>query len=521
MSNSYYNFAPAFVSGTTVKAAPVNAQFTAVQSGFALVETASKTAIKLSGYSSSSAITATPSSLLQLNASGIPYASATVGFSPNFGGNRLQNVGNATVGTDAPSYGQITAYIATIAFGSPNVLTVPSFSGNALKNLRLNAGATALEFAEALPTSTNSGEVLSTVSGSPTWSGPSFNLLQDPSLLRTVTVGDGVYWSAPGAGIAAAASPEHPVETLLSWPSSNYVQTVATASPPVTVGRSYTASAYFRCGTATNFLIFMRFLDVSYVAIGSDYTSAVPSTADSVNRRCQVTATAPSGAAYVQVGIKNTGSSNATNAYCSLFQLEEGTFATPWKPRNPDAYGSASLISYLLTSGTLVPTARLLSGGFPVAANLELGGSNYSSGNYAVRFSATSAGAYDGTDGTLALTAKRFIMGKTAGFASVYDNGSLGATPTVDWYNGQKQKGTVTANTTITLTAPDSDIVLDGLRLMLQNNATGGYTTAFTSAATIKWKGNVVPTMPTAASAEMEVTFFWDGTRFLGSWAAI
>ena len=109
------------------------------------------------------------------------------------------------------------------------------------------------------------------------------------------------------------------------------------------------------------------------------------------------------------------------------------------------------------------------------------------------------------------------------GYAAAFDNGATGTTKTIDWPAlGAKQKATLNGNATITLTALDSTIVVDGLRLMLQKDATGtAFTPTFTSAATLKWKGNVIPEALTVASQEMEVIFWWDGARFVGSWAKI
>jgi hypothetical protein len=98
----------------------------------------------------------------------------------------------------------------------------------------------------------------------------------------------------------------------------------------------------------------------------------------------------------------------------------------------------------------------------------------------------------------------------------------MGATKTIDWYNGQKQSGTLDQNCTITLTAPDTDIVLDGLRLRLTFGGAGGWTTTFTSTATINWAGGVAPTaangMLTTTSKVLECLFDWDGTIFVGRW---
>lgn len=92
-----------------------------------------------------------------------------------------------------------------------------------------------------------------------------------------------------------------------------------------------------------------------------------------------------------------------------------------------------------------------------------------------------------------------------------FGNGNSGATPTVDWGNGQKQIITLSANATFTFTAP-----LGGGSFLLRvvQDATGSRTATWPG--TVKWAGGTAPTLSTAASAEDIVTFYWNGTNYYG-----
>jgi hypothetical protein len=99
----------------------------------------------------------------------------------------------------------------------------------------------------------------------------------------------------------------------------------------------------------------------------------------------------------------------------------------------------------------------------------------------------------------------------TATFASEYNNGNSGSTPTVNWNNGQKQRITLTAAATFTFTAPPGP---GNLLLKIIQDATGGR--AATWPATVKWPAGTAPTLTTDANAVDIVTFYYDGTNYYG-----
>lgn len=521
MSNAFYTFVNFFVSGTTVKAKPLNEQFQAVQAGFDNVENNAKAALKIAGYSSFAQITATPSSFLMLDSSGVPYASATVPFSPNFGGNRAQNIGTATVSTDAPNLGQVQTLINTAAYGSPTVMSVPALAGNALKALRVNAGATATEWVNALPTTSGTGEVLSTAAGVTSWQIMGGNMLSYSSL--ELGLGGSTGWTV---GVGAVISDQN-ASGLAGVRNSNFldpgVEVIKTANehaPLAVPGAQYVASVKFQCGAnASNAVsLFMRFLDSSYVAIGADTTTNVSASTDNVARRYAVTATAPVGTSYVICGLLTTGSVLTSNSFVgSQFQIEKASVPSPWM----DVRTAGYFYKYM----KFVEHNLDLVGGFSyvklgtnqVPAAFHFKASTSSGSDYSARIYAPVSGSAVG-DGELNVEAKLFRMGKAAGYAALVANGATGAAKTIDFTNGAKQTATLDNNATITLTAPPGTIVLDGLKLILKQDATGGRTVTFTSSATIKWAGGTAPVAQVAANSETMVNLFWDGTRFIGSW---
>lgn len=101
---------------------------------------------------------------------------------------------------------------------------------------------------------------------------------------------------------------------------------------------------------------------------------------------------------------------------------------------------------------------------------------------------------------------------KNVRFASEHDNGNSGATPTVDWNNGNKQKITLSANATVTFTSLTDGV--GNLLLRIVQDGTGSRTVTWP--ATVKWPGGTAPTLSTAASAIDIVSFYWDGTSYYG-----
>lgn len=107
----------------------------------------------------------------------------------------------------------------------------------------------------------------------------------------------------------------------------------------------------------------------------------------------------------------------------------------------------------------------------------------------------------------------------TATFAAEYNNGNSGAAATINFANGQKQRVMLTANTTLTISAPPG---VGNYQLRMIQDGTGDRTVTFSGISASRWLGSdVQPPINTAADAETLVSFYFDGTNFLQSMAKV
>lgn len=103
----------------------------------------------------------------------------------------------------------------------------------------------------------------------------------------------------------------------------------------------------------------------------------------------------------------------------------------------------------------------------------------------------------------------------TGTFSSEYSNGSLGATPTINWNNGQKQTGTLSANITgITFTAPPGP---GNFILRIVQDSTPRTVTGWPGS--VEWVGGTAPTISTGSGAVDIITFYYNGTTYYGAYA--
>jgi hypothetical protein len=98
---------------------------------------------------------------------------------------------------------------------------------------------------------------------------------------------------------------------------------------------------------------------------------------------------------------------------------------------------------------------------------------------------------------------------KTVTFQSEYNNGNSGATPTITWGNGQKQRITMTAAATFSFVAPSGP---SNLLLKVIQDATGW---TVTWPGTVLWPGGTAPTLSGANATDI-VAFYYDGTNYFG-----
>ena len=97
----------------------------------------------------------------------------------------------------------------------------------------------------------------------------------------------------------------------------------------------------------------------------------------------------------------------------------------------------------------------------------------------------------------------------TAVFDAEYDNGNIASDGTVNWQNGNKQSGTITAATTINFIAPTG--VCNLVLKLNQNNSAGG---TIVWPTTTKWSGGSVLS---TGSLKIDVaSFYYNKTSYFG-----
>lgn len=105
---------------------------------------------------------------------------------------------------------------------------------------------------------------------------------------------------------------------------------------------------------------------------------------------------------------------------------------------------------------------------------------------------------------------------KQVGFNAEYDNGNSSTADTITLANGQKQKSTLTANTTLTISTTGAAVGAYQLRLI--QDATGGRTVTWSGLTSTRWLGSTsAPAINAAANGETIITMFFDGTNLTQS----
>lgn len=95
---------------------------------------------------------------------------------------------------------------------------------------------------------------------------------------------------------------------------------------------------------------------------------------------------------------------------------------------------------------------------------------------------------------------------------SEFDYGTQGSGFTLDWNRGNKQKVTMSASYTITMTPPTTGVA--NLLLKVVQDGTGGWTPTLSGGSGVKWVGSAAPTFTAAASSTDIVTCYYDGAFY-------
>jgi len=102
-------------------------------------------------------------------------------------------------------------------------------------------------------------------------------------------------------------------------------------------------------------------------------------------------------------------------------------------------------------------------------------------------------------------------QGGGGGVDTIYAFGNSGASPAINWANGNIQTLTMTANATFTFSNPVAGVTYT---LRLTQDVTGGRTATWP--ATVKWSGGIAPTLSLANKIDL-IYLFYDGTSYFAS----
>lgn len=97
----------------------------------------------------------------------------------------------------------------------------------------------------------------------------------------------------------------------------------------------------------------------------------------------------------------------------------------------------------------------------------------------------------------------------------LYDNGNSGATPAINWTNGDRQLITLTANATFTYSNAAAG---QALTLIIKQDGTGSRTVAMPAGT--KWPYGSAGSFSTVASSIDVLTVVYDGTNYYTQLAA-
>jgi hypothetical protein len=147
------------------------------------------------------------------------------------------------------------------------------------------------------------------------------------------------------------------------------------------------------------------------------------------------------------------------------------------------------------------------------AANTSVAGDTYARNTANASFIRANNSINANTGGTITgnVTVVGNVSSNIVTFFSEYDNGNSDASITINFGRSQKQKLTLTANTTLTFNAPPG---VGNFLLKLVQDGTGGR--LVTWPASVKWTLNTSPTLSSNANSVDIATFYYDGTNYYG-----
>ena len=506
MSNRFFTFHNQFISGSVAKSSEVNTQFQAIETAFDANALEMNRAIKMPAAESAVDQVLTPTAanrhgyLLGFDLTGAVAVSNKFLINWDMDSKRLRNLPLALASDEPVTLGQLGAWTGNLV-GLPSIVAQNGLLVTDGASVSWEArGSTLLPTA---PTSDGLGVIYS--SGAWRTSFPGQNLILDPSgamgadswatsLVRYVNE-DGPHFGTAGF---TTQTFDHAV--------------VASGVAPVSVGSALTFSAYIDAAgvSAGTVKMLIRFYDSGMSTVGDSTPLTI--TNGTASRRYGHTATAPAGTSYAKVVVQFAGAT-ASSGGVKIKQpkLERGSYATQWSDDRSVAYPLEQRTQSYLGKGFTTP---ILTIGDATATTASVNfRSNSGSQAYDVRLRSSSGTNGTPGKGTLSVECGGLSVTGMIGYNEEYNAGNSGASKTIDFRNGSKQKLALTAATPA-ITISSSGLLVGTYQLKVIQDPSVARVPTWVGFAAGDCAGNVLPTVTTTLSGVCFIYLYWDGAAF-------
>ncbi len=506
MSNSFYSLTNPLIAGSVAKSNDVNNQLSGIEVGFDGVEAALVRAIKLpTSETADQTIVETPGErqgfLIGFDETGALAVTNKFFIDWDMDSHRMRNMIPAVANDEPVTLGQLIAYSGSLA-------GLPSIVGQDGPLVTDGATLTWDSVNRLIPSTAGASpsSVVSFDGSSTMWTLPWSNKVFDPngtqgtgywtSSLSAVEDVTGYYWR--NSGTLTAATFDHAPNASGFIPCAAAIDVTAA----VTVKNLNL--------TAGTMGLVIRAYDSGFSFISE--SSAVDIPASDLTRYAS-TFTTPSLTAYVKAVVVFTGVtavSDDNGIHLRNLKLEFGSSATPFNDDKTNALGTAASASNPFGFGFASPSISL---GDATSTTAVF---NFRSAAGAQAYDARilSAGGTNGTVGKAALSIASASLTNTGpiGYASEYDAGNSGASKTIDFANGSKQKLTLNAVTpAITIAAAP---VVGQYQIKIVQDAGTPRVPSFVGIAAGNCVGNAFPVISATLGGVTFLYLYWDGAVF-------
>ena len=486
--STLYDFTTTFISGTVAKSAEVNTQFNNLDTAFNNLEPLTNRAIKFpASEGATNQVFTETAAQRQGHVVGFDTAGALtttgkwlVDWDAN--SKRLRNLITAVANDEPVTLAQMTAYAASLS-GVPDSQKLPA------------------------PAPTDEGRALIYASADRRWALHQPNLLFDPngalgtqfwsSTLTATLNQNGYYWT--NAGVLTTQTFDHLPQDAGWVDVGSGVNLVAS----VTVSTGGTSAGSMS-------------LVVKYYDSGGSLLSTSSGTAIAMATAAEVryakAVTTPGSTAKVKIAVAFTGVSASTNGvYLRDAKLELGTLATPFNDANTLMWETSYRAQTDFGKGFVTPIVTT----GDATATTSTHDFRSTTGTQAYDARIRSSGGTNGTAGkaTLAIEAKTVTTTGPQGYSAEYNAGNTGASITLDFLNGARQKTTMNSATPA-ITVATSGLVVGHYQIKLIQDGAGSRVPSWVGFAAGDCVGNAFPSIASGANGVTFIYLYWDGAQF-------